>query len=73
MGDKALFRIWRGDSKSGGFVDYHDPLDAPGCLALVERALIEPGRLAQREQRIQAEYRITSWRDCAQQWQFLAF
>jgi hypothetical protein len=51
----------------GSFVDYHDPLDAPGCLALVERVLLEPARLAQREQRIRAEYRMTTWRDCAEQ------
>jgi glycosyltransferase involved in cell wall biosynthesis len=51
----------------GNFVDYHDPLDALGCLALVERAILDPARLAQREQRIRAEYRITTWGDCAQQ------
>jgi glycosyltransferase involved in cell wall biosynthesis len=51
----------------GAFVDYHDPLDAPTCLSLVERALLAPTWLARREQRIRAEYRITSWKDCARQ------
>jgi hypothetical protein len=51
----------------GSFVDYHDPLDAPTCLALVERALFEPGWLTRRESLIRGDYRVTSWHDCAQQ------
>jgi len=27
MGDKALFRIWRGDSKGGSFIDYPAKVD----------------------------------------------
>jgi glycosyltransferase involved in cell wall biosynthesis len=49
----------------GSFIDYHDPLDALGCLALVERAFLDPDWLARREARIRAEYQVTTWRDCA--------
>ncbi len=51
----------------GRLVEYHDPLDGPGCQRLVERALLEPGWLACREERIRREYRATSWRECARQ------
>ncbi len=50
---------------AGDLVDYHDPLDFPGCLALVERALFQPGFLEQAEQRIRAGFRITPWASCA--------
>lgn len=49
----------------GSLVDYHDPLDGPGCLRLVEKALLEPSWLASREDRIRREYRPTTWRECA--------
>jgi glycosyltransferase involved in cell wall biosynthesis len=51
----------------GALAEYHDPLDGPGCLRLVEKALLEPGWLASREERVRREYRTTSWRDCASQ------
>ena len=51
----------------GELADYHDPLDGPGCLRLVERALLEPGWLAAREERVRRCYRPTPWRHCAQQ------
>jgi glycosyltransferase involved in cell wall biosynthesis len=49
----------------GKLVDYHDPLDGPECLRLVEKALLEPGWLASREERLRREYRATSWGECA--------
>ncbi len=51
----------------GGFADYHDPLDAPGCVRLVEQALFEPGWLQARAGRIGRDYRVTTWKDCAAQ------
>ena len=51
----------------GGLVDYHDPLDALGCQALIERTLFEPGWLSEREARIRREYRTTSWKDSHRQ------
>jgi hypothetical protein len=33
--------------------------------AKIERLLFEPGYLAAREARVQAEYRATTWADCA--------
>jgi glycosyltransferase involved in cell wall biosynthesis len=51
----------------GDLACYHDPLDGPGCLALVERAILEPGWLAAREERVRREYRTTTWRDTARQ------
>jgi hypothetical protein len=51
----------------GSLVDYHDPLDGVTALALVEKALLEPGWLASREDRVRREYRATAWRDCARQ------
>ena len=51
----------------GSLADYHDPLDAPACQALIERALFDKGWLSGREARIRQEYRITSWKDSADQ------
>jgi glycosyltransferase involved in cell wall biosynthesis len=52
---------------AGDLLCYHDPLDLPGCLELVERALFEPGFRQQREERIRRSFRVTSWRACAEQ------
>jgi glycosyltransferase involved in cell wall biosynthesis len=52
---------------AGDLLDYHDPLDLPGCLALVEQALFEPGFLQQRQERVRRSFRVTSWQDCAAQ------
>jgi glycosyltransferase involved in cell wall biosynthesis len=49
----------------GDLVDYHDPLDGAGCLALVEKALFEPGWLAGREERIRRRFRPTGWAEAA--------
>jgi glycosyltransferase involved in cell wall biosynthesis len=51
----------------GDLVDYHDPVDVPGCYSLVERAAFDDGYRAAREARIRAEYRSTSWATCARQ------
>ena len=51
----------------GDLVDYHDPVDALGCLAAVERAAFDDAYRARREARIRAEYRGTSWYACARQ------
>lgn len=50
---------------AGELIDYHDPLDLPGCLALLERALFEKEFLAGREERIRREYRPPGWESCA--------
>lgn len=45
----------------GRFLDYHDPADLDAAHRLIERALFEPGYLAERERLIAAEYRPPSW------------
>jgi glycosyltransferase involved in cell wall biosynthesis len=50
---------------AGDLIDYHDPLDLPGCVRLVRRALFEDGYVAAREERIRREYHSAGWRDCA--------
>jgi hypothetical protein len=56
----------------GDLVDYHDPLDGLTCQQLIEKALLEPGWLASREERIRREHRITTWENCAKQtWEIL--
>jgi len=49
----------------GDFVDYFDPSDDDEALAKIERVLFEPGYLAAREARLQAEYHPRAWADCA--------
>lgn len=51
----------------GDFVDYLDPADEDDALAKIERVLFEPGYLAAREARLRADFRPTSWTDCARQ------
>ena len=34
---------------------------------MIERALFDKGWLSRREARIRQEYRVTSWKDCADQ------
>jgi glycosyltransferase involved in cell wall biosynthesis len=51
----------------GPLVDYHDPLDVAGCQRLVERAVFDAAFRAERERRVRAEYRTTSWLDCTRQ------
>jgi hypothetical protein len=46
-------------------IDYFDPSDDHDVLAKVERVLFEPGYLAAREARVRAEYRPSTWADCA--------
>ena len=45
----------------GRFLDYHDPADLDAAHRLIERALFDPGYLAERERLIAAEYRPPSW------------
>jgi glycosyltransferase involved in cell wall biosynthesis len=45
----------------GRFLDYHDPSDVDAAHRLVERALFEPGYLAERERSIAADYRPPGW------------
>jgi glycosyltransferase involved in cell wall biosynthesis len=52
---------------AGDLVDYHDPLDLPGCLTLVERALFEPGFLEARQERVRRLFLVTPWQATAQQ------
>jgi glycosyltransferase involved in cell wall biosynthesis len=49
----------------GDLIDYFDPSDDNDALARIERLLIDPGYLAKREARLQAEYRPRTWADCA--------
>jgi glycosyltransferase involved in cell wall biosynthesis len=49
----------------GDLIDYFDPSDDEDALAKVERLLFEPGYLAAREARLRAEYRPSTWADCA--------
>jgi glycosyltransferase involved in cell wall biosynthesis len=48
----------------GDFVDYFDPSNDDDALAKIERALFEPGYLAAREARLEAEYRPRTWAEC---------
>lgn len=50
----------------GSLVDYFDPLDGSTCLALIEKALLEPAWLAAREEAIRRDFRVTPWKSCAQ-------
>jgi glycosyltransferase involved in cell wall biosynthesis len=49
----------------GDLIDYFDPSDDEDALAKVERLLFQPGYLAAREARLRAEYRPSTWEDCA--------
>ena len=49
---------------AGDLVDYHDPLDGMACMALIQRALFEPGFLQGREERIRQEFRGATWAEC---------
>lgn len=49
----------------GDLVDYLDPADDDAALAIVERALYEPGYLAARTARIATQYRAPTWDECA--------
>ena len=51
----------------GNLVDYFDPKDPRDAQRVLERVLFEPGYLETREQRIRAQYRPSSWRDCTRQ------
>jgi hypothetical protein len=51
----------------GDLVDYHDPFDVPGALALIERAIYEPGWREAREHAIRAGFRTQSWRQCREE------
>jgi glycosyltransferase involved in cell wall biosynthesis len=48
----------------GDLIDYFDPSNDDDALAKIERLLFEPGYLAAREARVQAEYRPRTWADC---------
>jgi glycosyltransferase involved in cell wall biosynthesis len=50
----------------GDLIDYFDPLDDDDALAKIERVLLDPGYLAAREARLQAEFRPRNWADCVQ-------
>jgi glycosyltransferase involved in cell wall biosynthesis len=49
----------------GALFDYHDPLDLPGALELILRAVTDPGYVAAKEAAIAQDYRPRSWEDCA--------
>lgn len=45
----------------GRFLDYHDPADVDAACRLIERALFQPGYLAERERLIAAGYSPPAW------------
>ena len=49
----------------GDLIDYFDPSSDEDALAKIERVLFEPGYLAAREARVQAEYHPRTWAECA--------
>jgi glycosyltransferase involved in cell wall biosynthesis len=51
----------------GDWIDYFDPRNAADARRVLERALFEPGYLEAREQRIRAQYRPYSWRNCTRE------
>lgn len=48
----------------GEFVDYFDPRDDDDAFAKIERAIVEPGYLAAREEKLRTGYVAPSWSDC---------
>ena len=52
---------------AGDLIDYCDPLDVPGLVRLLERALFDGDYLRQREQQLTAGYRKTTWEETAAQ------
>jgi hypothetical protein len=50
----------------GDFIDYFDPMDYPACYRLVHRAVTDPGYVRQREERISAGYKTSTWRMAAE-------
>ncbi|WP_310821033.1 glycosyltransferase family 4 protein [Stratiformator vulcanicus] len=52
---------------AGDLVDYFDPHDTQRCYELVRAYLLDNELLRHREQRIQDEYEITTWTECADQ------
>ncbi len=48
----------------GNLIDYLDPTDDDDALAKIERVLLDPVYLAEREAQLRAEYRPRSWSDC---------
>jgi glycosyltransferase involved in cell wall biosynthesis len=49
----------------GDLVDYIDPDDETGTLAVFERVLFEPGYLDAKTARVQSRYREPTWPECA--------
>jgi glycosyltransferase involved in cell wall biosynthesis len=49
----------------GDLIDYFDPSNDDDALAKIERLLLDPCYLAAREARLRAEYRPSTWADCA--------
>jgi glycosyltransferase involved in cell wall biosynthesis len=49
----------------GDLVDYHDPLDGPGLVRLLERAVFDDAYRAARERQVRACYRKTTWEGSA--------
>jgi glycosyltransferase involved in cell wall biosynthesis len=45
-------------------IDYFDPTDEKDAFAKIERLLLDPEYLTEREARMQAEYRPRTWADC---------
>jgi glycosyltransferase involved in cell wall biosynthesis len=50
---------------AGSLIDYFDPTNEKDALAKIERPLIDPAYLAEREARLRLEYRPRTWADCA--------
>jgi glycosyltransferase involved in cell wall biosynthesis len=50
----------------GDLVDYHDPGDLVGYLAVLERMIFDGPYRAAREHRVQAGFRRTTWAECAE-------
>jgi glycosyltransferase involved in cell wall biosynthesis len=44
-----------------GLLDLEDPIDLPAWVGRLERTLLEPGYLAERERRIGQGFHITPW------------
>jgi hypothetical protein len=58
---------------AGDLLEYHDPYDFDGCKNLIAKALFDEAYRAERERRVRAGYRPTSWAATAEQvWQSLA-
>jgi hypothetical protein len=48
----------------GGLIDYFDPANEDDAFTKIERLLLDPDYLTEREAQLRSEYRPRTWADC---------